>query len=132
MFLYDKKEKIIDVYALLKQHDISSQLDLFDVKCLNSVNLDELEKAAYCDMVPFHAYENALKKAEDDAYVIKFVKEKRLEISLFLIYYKLLQLLILFRCYKKVLSVNDNVSRLEHHHCFELMLIHHNLTFHKV
>jgi len=64
-------------FDLLAGRDISSQLNLFDIKFVKDVNLEELEKASYCGMVPLNSHYNAVKKAENDSKIMKFVKEKK-------------------------------------------------------
>lgn len=64
-------------FDLLTDKDISSQLDLFDIKFVKDVNLEELEKASYCGMVPLNSHYNAIIKAKNDSKIMKFVKEKK-------------------------------------------------------
>lgn len=61
-------------FTSLDGKDISEQLALFTLEKINEVTLEEIKKMDSCGITQ-DAYSKAIKKAENDAYILKLIKK---------------------------------------------------------
>lgn len=66
-----EKEK----FSLIKDKDISEQLNLFKLEQIKEIDLETIERMDNVGMVP-GCYSNTIEKARNDAYILKLVKNK--------------------------------------------------------
>lgn len=72
LFLLQMLEQ--EKFSLLKDKDISDQLSLFSVSCIDELCLDELKKMDNCGITQ-NAYKQTLIKAENDKNILKLIRK---------------------------------------------------------